>query len=26
VEQVARERGIDPETIPFRPRQETARA
>jgi small subunit ribosomal protein S5 len=25
VEQVARERGLDPETIPFRPRQETAR-
>jgi small subunit ribosomal protein S5 len=26
VEQVARERGVDPETIPFRARQETARA
>jgi small subunit ribosomal protein S5 len=26
VEQVARERGIEPETIPFRARQETARA
>jgi hypothetical protein len=26
VEQVARERGVDPESIPFRARQEAARA